>query len=83
MSDLTFLDRQIFPSHRRDEWSGKFVRLETGEIGRIVRGHPDSISYFIVQMDPYGKGRHRDRRSVHHRELEILNPLEALAEAAW
>lgn len=63
--------------------AGRYVRLKSdGRIARIVRHHPDAYGSFIIQMNPFGKGRHKDRRTVKVGEIEEVCEMEVLAEAA-
>lgn len=60
-----------------------YVRVKaSGRIAQII-----DLSYgarYVIQMNPFpmGKGRHKNRRTVMREQIEPLNAMEVLAEAA-
>jgi hypothetical protein len=61
---------------------GVFVRVKTsGMLVSVIRWHPDHYNHFIAQLNPFGKGRHRDRITLTPADVESVNEMEVLAEA--
>ena len=59
----------------------RYVRLDDGRMGQVISRGAD-LGTFVVQLDPLGKRRHKNRIECSHACLALLCEMEVLAEAS-